>query len=164
MVVDVQKSEIVAALAGNRAADVAQSGPNSPKRILETIWDHMAKLSLSTSDPTLFKKELLDFAAYYTELNSTLVRRHFKGQCAKYEELWEKYKSWDVDLRELSGNSYLNDQEYLEMNREIYLSTRRFCSALAAGVPVSRNDLQDYFDTVSVLFQEIPRRHGHRPP
>ena len=50
---DVQKSEIVAALAGSRAADVAQSGPNSPKGILETIWGHMAKLSLSTSDPTL---------------------------------------------------------------------------------------------------------------
>ena len=117
--VDVQKSEIVAALAGNRATDVAQSGPNSPKGVLGTIWGHMAKLSLSTSGPTLWYKEgLLGFAAYYIELNSTLIRRHFEGQCAKYQELWEKYKSWDVDRRELSGNSYLKDQEYLEMNSQ----------------------------------------------
>ena len=47
------------------------------------------------------------------------------------------------------------------MNHEIYLSTGRFCSALAAGVPVNRNDLQDYFDTVSVLSEEILRQHGN---
>ena len=155
-------SEILATLAGNRAADVSILCPNSPQVILETIWSYMSKLSTVVHDQGLYEECITDFTSYYVNLNSTLIRHRFNKRSQKYEEFWKRYQS-----REPKGNLIFvqGGEEYLERAHRIYLSTQRFCDTLESGAKVSpdRDSVREYFDTAALLCEEMERGNHCNP-
>ena len=78
--VDVQKSEIVAAPTGNRRRMMSLSLAlthwhlRGYWKLSRAIWP--SYLCQQATQRSTERGELLDFAAYYIELDSTLIRRH----------------------------------------------------------------------------------------